>query len=79
MLKSHYLENKSRKYSVPYFIDSEEVLLQRKFFDYLMNLASVGKVNVYIDDNKIQGNLNGEFLTEDFTGMFLRLKKGKRS
>ena len=47
-----------------------------KFFDYLMNLASVGKVNVYIND-KIEGKLNGEFPTEDFTGMFLRLKKGK--
>ena len=76
--KKPYLENKSRKYSVPYLIDSEEVLLQRKFFDYLMNLASVGKVNVYInDDNKIEAKLNGEFPTENFTGMLLRLKKGK--
>lgn len=75
--KKPYLENKSRKFSVPYLANLEEVLLQKKFFDYLMNLASVGKVNVYINDETIVGKLNGELPTENFTGMLLRLKKGK--
>ena len=75
--KKPYLENKSRKISVPYLIDSNEVNLQKKFFDYLMNLAIVGKVNVFISDNKIVGLNDGEFLNDEFNGIFLRLKKGK--
>lgn len=75
--KKPYLENKSRKISVPYLIDSNEVNLQKKFFDYLMNLAIVGKVNVFISGNKIVGLNDGEFLKDEFNGIFLRLKKGK--
>lgn len=74
--KKPYLENKTRKYSVPYLISSEEVLIQRKFFDYLMNNVSSGKVNLYVNDN-IKGIENGKLPEEDFTGMLLRLKKGK--
>jgi len=77
--KKPYLENKTRKMTVPYLVDDANVLIQRKFFDYLMNLVSIGKVNIYIDNVniKIRGYENGELPDKDFNGIFLRLKKGK--
>lgn len=74
--KKTYLENKSRKSTIPNLINTEEALIQRKFFDYLMNFATEGKVNVYIG-NKVYAKKNGEFPPDDFDGNFLRIKKGK--
>lgn len=77
--KKPYLENKTRKITVPYLANNSDVLLQKKFFDYLMNFAVVGKVNVYIDNtnNEIRAHENGELPDKNFNGIFLRLKKGK--
>lgn len=77
--KKPYLENKTRKVKVPYLLNSNEVLLQKKFFDYLMNYAAIGRVNVYIDNahSEIKAYENGELPDKDFSGIFLRLKKGK--
>ena len=76
--KKPYLENKSRKEKVPYLIDEKEVLLQKKFFDHLLNLASKGKVNVYINDEGIRSYKNGEMPKDDnFYGTYMRIKKGK--
>lgn len=77
--KKPFLENKSRRVTVPHLINKEEVLLQRKFFDYLMNLASDGKVNIYIDYDKkrIYSYERDKMPQEGFYGMFLRIKKGK--
>lgn len=74
--KKPYLENKTRKIKVPYLIDSNEVLLQRKFFDYLMNFTVEGKLNIYIDDDEIKAKKNGELPGQGFTGSFIRIKKG---
>ncbi|WP_027626923.1 type I-B CRISPR-associated protein Cas8b/Csh1 [Clostridium lundense] len=74
--KKPYLENKTRKVPVPYLIDQEEVMCQKKFFDYIMNQASSGKVNIYIG-NEINPLNNKESLDKEFNGIFLRLKKGK--
>ncbi|GAA0182519.1 hypothetical protein SH2C18_48860 [Clostridium sediminicola] len=75
--KKPYLENKTRKVSVPYLIDQEEVMYQKKFFDYLMNQAAAGKVNIYIDNDGIYPIGNKSSLEEDFNGIFLRIQKGK--
>lgn len=77
--KKPYLENKTRKVTVPYLLNNSEVLLQKKFFDYLMNFAVMGKVNIYIDTdkNKIYPYENGDMPDENFNGIFLRIKKGK--
>lgn len=75
--KKPYLENKSRKSKVPCVLNEEEVLLQKKFFDYLLNLASKGKVNVYINDEGIKAFKNDEMIDKDFKGIYLRIKKGK--
>ncbi|OOM81334.1 type I-B CRISPR-associated protein Cas8b/Csh1 [Clostridium sp. BL-8] len=77
--KKPYLENKTRKITVPYLLSNTEVLLQKKFFDYLMNFAALGKVNVYIDNlnNKIEPYENGKLPDTTFKGIFIRIKKGK--
>ncbi|MTI46541.1 MAG: type I-B CRISPR-associated protein Cas8b/Csh1 [Firmicutes bacterium] len=74
--KKPYLENKTRKVTVPYLIDQEEVMIQKKFFDYLMNQVSAGKSNIYIDD-KIYPLDSKESIDKNFNGIFLRIKKSK--
>lgn len=74
--KKPYLENKSRKLKVPFLFNETEVLLQKKFFDYMLSLASKGKVNVYINDEGIRAFKNVEMIDKDFTRIYLRIKKG---
>lgn len=75
--KKPYLENKSRKSKLPYLLPKEEVLIQKQFFDYLMNQVSIGKTNIYIDEEKIQAMSNDKMPDSDFSGYYLRIKKGK--
>lgn len=76
--KKPYLENKSRKTKVPYLTSLEEVLLQKKFFDYLLNQVSIGKTNIYIDNEKIYTKSDKESMDSDFNGIYLRIKKEKK-
>lgn len=77
--KKPYLENKTRKNTSPYLIDADEVQLQKEFFDYLMNEVSIGKVNVFVDteNKKMEIKENGDLPEDNFSGLFLRIKKGK--
>ena len=47
--KKPYLAAKTKKIPVSYLLDGNDVMLQKMFFDYLMNLASAGKRDVYVD------------------------------
>ena len=75
--KKPYLENKTRSVVYPYLINQEEVLKQKKVFDFLFNLASQGKNNIYLNDSEIFAIKDGELLDSDFTGNYIRIKKGK--
>ncbi|GAB6150018.1 type I-B CRISPR-associated protein Cas8b/Csh1 [Clostridium novyi] len=75
--KKPYLENKTRKTTIPFLISLKEVLLQKKLFDFLMNMANKRKVNIYINKEKIIALNNNESLNEDFQGIYMRIKKGK--
>ncbi|KAB3529800.1 type I-B CRISPR-associated protein Cas8b/Csh1 [Alkaliphilus serpentinus] len=75
--KKPYLENKTRKITVPYLLSVEEVLMQKKFFDFLANLVAVSKTNIYVDEKGIKAYTNDEIPIEDFCGYYLRVKKGK--
>ncbi|WP_148552150.1 type I-B CRISPR-associated protein Cas8b/Csh1 [Paraclostridium bifermentans] len=75
--KKPYLENKTRKVKVPYIVDNKDILLQKKFFDYLMNYATKGKTNIYLNEHGIKSFENGELPEADFEGMYMRIKKGK--
>lgn len=83
--KKPYLDNKTRKINIPYLIDSDEALLQKKFFDYLSGYATRQQYNIYINTDKekkitrdnIKAMKNGELLEEDdFKGIYLRIQKG---
>lgn len=74
--KKPYLENKTRKVKIPILISQDEVLLQKKVFDYLYNLACMGFNNIYIDDS-VHYKRSNESINGDFSGIYLRIKKGK--
>ena len=77
--KKPYLEHKTRKLPVPNLIDVKQVLLQRKFFDFLANKANAGLTNVFFENEsrEITAYPNGEFEKGDFSGYFLQIQKGK--
>jgi len=75
--KKPYLDNKTRKNSKPYLISLEEVMLQKKFFDFLYNNVCEGKTNIYVGDGRIKCLSNDENLEKRFSGYFLRINKGK--
>lgn len=76
--KKPYLENKTRKNTMPYLISTEEVALQKKFFDYLYNQACLGKSNIYLNEKDgIIALSNNESLKQSFRGYYLRIQKGK--
>lgn len=77
--KKPYLAAKTRKIPVSYLVDGEEVMLQRLFFDYMMNLASAGKYDVYVDtvNRKIRAYGPKEDPQDIEAGYYLRIKKGK--
>ncbi len=79
--KKPYLDHKDRKCRLPIMENSDKVMCKKKFFDYLMNLASERRYNVYlsIDPEKritaCKDDENG--IPNGFTGYKLRLKKEK--
>ena len=77
--KKPYLENKSRKISIPMLMDTKEIMIRKKFFDYLWNLASSGKYNIYFDirNKRIETFDFNKSPDSKFTGYFLRIKKDK--
>ena len=90
--KKPYLENKTRKNKVPYLLSLDQVLMQKRFFDYLFNNVSLGKNNIYISldeedlDDKITAlegnkiideNHIQEGLKDNFSGIYIRIQKGK--
>lgn len=74
--KKPYLKHRTRKNDMPYLINTEEVLLQKKFFDFLMNKASQGYSNIYIDED-IHCLPADQSMPKRFNGYFLRIQKGK--
>ncbi|WP_394922902.1 hypothetical protein [uncultured Robinsoniella sp.] len=76
--KKPFLANRTRKVTLPCLMDKNQAILRTKLFDYLMGLASRGKVNVYINAEQlwIRGYSNSEEPQGVRNGYFLRLKKG---
>ncbi|WP_290757810.1 CRISPR-associated protein [Anaerostipes sp.] len=77
--KKTYLSSRTKKTEVPFLLNKEEVLMQKKFFDHLMNYAMVGKSNVYVDteERTIRAYKNKEMIDRNFNGVYLRIQKGK--
>lgn len=77
--KKPYLESKNRKYSVPILTSTDEILLRKKFFDYLWALASKRKYNIYFDSKRNEIiPLDGQSSpNRNMSGYFLRIRKDK--
>ena len=79
--KKPFLENKTRKVKVPYLLNQEDVLLQAKFFDYLMGQVSQGRTNIYIDTDEEEPEIRSYSDTEEpgsmLGGYYLKCRKGK--
>ena len=82
--KKPYLKNHSRKVSVPYLLDNETVLKQKRLFDYLSNAAAKNRVNIFFTYKpqsqrkyEVIELTNDEMLEQDFSGIFLRIRLSK--
>ena len=80
--KKPFLSIKTRKNPASYLLDGDTALLQKQFFEYLMNFATNGKNNIYVDiiNNKIEAYSDKEE-REKFSGIeagyYLRIQKSK--
>lgn len=80
--KKPFLSIKTRKNPASYLLDGDTALLQKQFFEYLMNFATNGKNNIYVDiiNNKIEA-YSDKKEREKFSGIeagyYLRIQKGK--
>ena len=80
--KKPFLAIKTRKTPAGYLVDEKKAILQKQFFEYLMNLASSGKNNVYIDTKNYRIKAySDQDERKDFSdissGYYLRIQKGK--
>lgn len=78
--KKPYLDNKDRKVTMPYMLSQDEALLQKEFFDLLMNFCMEAKYNIFLktgEDKEIFAQYNDQFSSGYFSGIFLRIQKGK--
>ncbi len=77
--KKPYLENKSRKNILPYSISQENIMLQKLFFDYLLNIFSEKKYYIYLTEKGIKSYRSKEYPKEDIlSGHFIRIMKGQK-
>lgn len=78
-----FLKNMTRMHKIPFKLSLEDALIQKQFFDYLLNQANKGRVNIYIsyDENDVErinclDNAKKKVIKE-FDGIFLKIKKDK--
>lgn len=76
--KKPFLKNLTRKDQIPHYLSQEDVIKQKKLFDYLSNQFELGKRYVYVDNERIIPKTSDENLEEDFSGALLSLKKGQK-
>lgn len=74
-----FLSVKTRKVVPSYLLNKDDAILQKQFFDYLLNFAMAGKQNVYIDmeKKKIMAFPNNEYPPESISGLYLRIQRIK--
>ena len=51
--KKAFLENKTRRVSSPYLVDTDEILLQYAFYNYLLPEVKQGNYYIYFSENEI--------------------------
>lgn len=73
--KKPYTKLKFRKQEMPFLASFERLIMIRKFYDYLMCLCDEGAKSLYVTEDKLEPFYDGEFPTQDISGVYLRLKK----
>ena len=51
--KKAFLENKTRRISTPYLVDTDEILLQYAFYNYLLPEVKQGNYYIYFSENEM--------------------------
>lgn len=80
--KKPFLAIKTRKTPAAYLVDIKNAILQKQFFEYLMNFAANGKNNIYVDTKNYRIKAySDQDERNDFdelvSGYYLRVQKGK--
>lgn len=80
--KKPFLAIKTRKTPAAYLVDINKAILQKQFFEYLMNFAANGKNNIYIDTKNYRIKAYSDQDERDnfdemASGYYLRIQKGK--
>lgn len=80
--KKPFLDNKTRKESIPCAITMDKAIIQYQFMEYLSSQAAKGKVNVYVDlDKKIIQCIKDKDVSNDISnidsGLYFRIRQGK--
>lgn len=79
--KKPYLDNKTRKVSIPCAITIDKAIIQYQFMEYLSSQAAKGKVNVYVDFDKktIQctSDKDSNSISYIESGLYFRIRQGK--
>lgn len=76
--KKEYLKQKTRKSVAPNLLDSKDVLMQEKLFDYLVTFPMKKYYHVYVSESKgFEYKESGELPSTGFTGYYLNVAKGK--
>lgn len=77
--KKPYLDNKTRKESIPCAITMDKAIIQYQFMEYLSSQAAKGKVNVYVDFDKktIQCTSDKDIIGNIESGLYFRIRQGK--
>lgn len=82
--KKPFLDNKTRKESIPCAVTMERAMLQYQFMEYLSSQAAKGNYNVYIDLDKKNSNKERIKCIKDAdvvgnieSGLYFRIRQGK--
>lgn len=76
--KKPYLKNKSRKSNLPFAISQDDILFQKLFFDYLMNLFDNKKYYLYFTEDGVQAFGSKAYPQKDICGYFMRIMKAQK-
>ena len=72
--KKPYMEHKTRKIMVPYLLTTQNALVQRMFFDYLMNEANKGNTNLFFDNSVLDSKYNKSGITALKNGELIEIE-----
>lgn len=76
-VKKPFLENKSRKSGLPCAVSQKDIITQKLFFDYLLNIFGRKKYYVYFTENGVKGFGSHEY-PDNISGFFARIMKGQK-